>query len=256
MNIIKTLFGKIFQLERNKQLDKDQDEIALSPETKFASLNPDERLRVIISLGDTGQNKYFSLLKLSIQSDPDIHVRFAALKRIHLFKEHQELIPFLQSLNPYEKYCNLEPYLSMALSRVRITSKEELQHRINTSTATTKVINIQRWTKFDNGSSIGKIGSESGEILEDFECIDGARVTVEKDGDIAPYSVTLGVYGLMFHTHFSSTNIEAIKIMDFAMIKIDEIFFLYETPENERDAEWNHKHNHLVSELCEEKNGG
>jgi hypothetical protein len=256
MNLFKKLFGKRIQLEQDIQLEKNQEAIPLTPESKFSLLSSDDRLGAIMSLGDTGQNKYFALLKFSIQSDPDIDVRFAALKRIHLFKEHPYLIPFLQSLNSHDEHRNLEPYLSMALSRVGIISQKEFQHRINTLTTETITLTNQRWTKFDKGSSIGTFGSEGGKIIEDFECIDGARITIEKDGGIAPYSVTLGIYGLMFHTHFTSTDVNAKIFMDFAMIKIDEIFSLYETPENQRDTEWNDRHNQLISELTEEKNGG
>lgn len=256
MNLFKKLFGKKNKLNESKRFEKNQNETNLTPEEKFASLNSDERLEAIMSLGDTGQNKYFDLLKFSIQSDPDIDVRFAALKRIHLFKEHPDLIPFLKSLSEDDKQPNLEPYLSMALSRVGIISQEEFNQRINNPTAETTTVDNQRWTKFDKGSSIGKTGSEGGKITEDLECIDGARVTIEKDGGIAPYSVTLGIYGLMFHTHFASTEIEAKMFMDFALKKIDQIFALYETVESERDTTWRDKHDSLISELAEQKNGG
>ena len=203
-----------------------------------------------MSLGDTGQNKFFNLLRFSIQSDPDIDVRFAALKRIHLFTEHPELIPFLKSLSKYDK-PNLEPYLSMALRRVGVISQEEFNWRTNNSTTETKTINIERWTKFDDGSSIGTIGSEGGRIVEDTECIDGARVTIESGGNIAPYSVTLGIYGLMFHTLFTSTEIEAREFKDFALKKIDEIFVLCETAENERNTKWYDDYNRLLSDLAQ-----
>lgn len=255
MNLFKKLFTKKNQFDQNIRLEEKQDDSIQTPEVKFASLSSDERLGGIMSLGDTGQNKFFDLLKFSIQSDTDINVRFAALKRIHLFKEHPDLVPFLKSISEDDKFPNLEPYLSMALSRVEIISQEELQQRINKiSTETTT--NKQRWTKFDKGFSIGTFGSEGGKIIEDVECVDGARVTIEKDGGIAPYSVTLGIYGLMFHTHFNSTDVEAKEFMDFAMKKIDEIFALCETSESERDTKWHDKHNYLISELGEQQNGG
>jgi hypothetical protein len=255
MNLFKKLFRKKNKLGESTQVDKNQTDTNLTPEEKFASLSSDERLGAIMSLGDTGQSKFIDLLKFSIQSDPDIDVRFAALKRIHLFKENADLIPFLKSLSEDDKQPNLEPYLSMALSRVGVISQEEFQNRINNSAAETTTTATKRWTKFDKGSSIGTTGSEGGKITEDFECIDGARVTIEKDGDIAPYSVTLGIYGLMFHTHFASTYIDAKKFMDFSMKKIDEVFALYETAESERDTTWHANKNSLLSELAEQKNG-
>ncbi len=110
----------------------------------------------------------------------------------------------------------------------------------------------ERWANFDEGTSIGSFGSEGGQILEDVEFIDGARVTIEKGGSIAPYSVTLGIYGLMFHTHFCSTETEGEKFMEFAIKKIDEIFSHNETPESEQDQEWYNKYNRLLSELAEQ----
>jgi hypothetical protein len=250
MSLFKKLFGKKNQSERSQNLYINQDSLRQTPEDKFASLSSDERLGAIMSLGDTGQNKYFDLLKFSIQSDPDIDIRFAALKRIHLFKEHPDLIPFLQTFNGYVKSPGLEPYLSMALSRVGIITQEELQRRINKPSGKEIPTNNRRWTKFDKGISLGTVGSEGGKIIEDFECIDGARVTIEKGGDIAPFSVTVGIFGLMFHTHFSSTDVDAKKFMEFAIMKIDEIFSLYETSESARDSNWHDKHNHIISELA------
>jgi hypothetical protein len=252
-----SLFKKVFRIKNNlvesNRGDKNQTDTNLTSEEKFASLSLDQRLGAIMSLGDTGQSKFFDLLKFSIQSDPDIDVRFAALKRIHLFKENTDLIPFLKSLNEDGRKSSLEPYLSMALSRVGIISQEELEQRINNPITETK--NNRRWIKFNKGSTIGTIGSEGGKIIEDLECIDGARVTIEKDGVVAPYSVILGIYGLMFHTHFDSTEIEAKKFMAFAVKKIDETFALYETVESERDETWNDKHERLLYKLTEQKSG-
>ena len=53
---------------------------------------------------------------------------------------------------------------------------------------------------YDGGSSIGRHGSENGVILRDEEHMDGARITLEQDGRIAPVSITCGIYGRMVHT--------------------------------------------------------
>lgn len=58
------------------------------------------------------------------------------------------------------------------------------------------------WYAFDDGQSLGTQGSEGGVILKDEEHVDGARITLERDGDIAPFSITLGIYGALFHTKF------------------------------------------------------
>jgi hypothetical protein len=100
-------------------------------EDRFGSMTADERLGAVMTFGDTGKLEYYNLLKSSIMSDPDIDVRLAALKRIHLFKEHPDLIPFLQSLDATGHHQNLEPYLSMALSRAGLITIEEFRRRIN-----------------------------------------------------------------------------------------------------------------------------
>lgn len=138
MNIFKKLFKKKNRLGEIAAFDKNQDDTNQTPQEKFASLNSDQRLGVIMALGDTGRSEYFDLLKFSIQTDPDINVRFAALKRIHYFKEHPDLVPFLNSLSEYNEHSYLEPYLSMALSRVGIISQEEFQNRINNSKEKTR----------------------------------------------------------------------------------------------------------------------
>jgi hypothetical protein len=65
------------------------------------------------------------------------------------------------------------------------------------------------WLPFNNGTSIGQTGSESGIIIRDDEHHDGARITLERDGQVAPYSVTCGIYGWMVHTRFLGSEVEA-----------------------------------------------
>lgn len=64
------------------------------------------------------------------------------------------------------------------------------------------------WMQFDSGVSIGTEGSEAGTIVADYEHQLGARITIERDGDIAPFTITCGVYGWFFHTRFFSTREE------------------------------------------------
>jgi len=97
----------------------------------FSNLNADNRIIQVVTLGDTGNLKYFDLLRFAIESDPDTGVRYAALKRIHLFKEHAALIPMLISMQENRAGEKLEPYFSMALSRVGIISIEDFKERIN-----------------------------------------------------------------------------------------------------------------------------
>jgi hypothetical protein len=58
------------------------------------------------------------------------------------------------------------------------------------------------WHAFDDGATIGTRGSEHGIIVVDEEHLLGARLTLEENADNAPWSITCGVYWLMFHTRF------------------------------------------------------
>jgi hypothetical protein len=97
----------------------------------FSKLNEDNRVIQIMILGDTGNLKYFDLLRFSIESDPSINVKFAALKRIHFFKEHPDLKPLLTGMQGNRFIENLEPYFSMTLSRTGVISIEDFKNRIN-----------------------------------------------------------------------------------------------------------------------------
>ncbi|HEX2674970.1 MAG TPA: hypothetical protein VHM25_29035, partial [Polyangiaceae bacterium] len=50
--------------------------------------------------------------------------------------------------------------------------------------------------------TVGACGSEEGVILVDEEHDLGARITLEQDGGTAPFAITCGIYGWMFHTRF------------------------------------------------------
>jgi len=97
----------------------------------FSHLNADSRIMQIMILGDTGDLKYFDLMRFAIETDPDINVKFAALKRIHLFKEHPALKPMLIAIQEKGSVKNLEPYFSMALSRTGIISIDDFKSKIN-----------------------------------------------------------------------------------------------------------------------------
>ena len=70
------------------------------------------------------------------------------------------------------------------------------------------------WHAFLGGDTIGQIGSEQGIIIADDEHPDGARITLERDGDIASYAITCGIYGWMFHTRFFASEEEARSAFD------------------------------------------
>ena len=64
------------------------------------------------------------------------------------------------------------------------------------------------WHPFDGAQSIGQKGSEDGVTVLDEEHEWGARITLERDGQIAPWSITCGIYGGFLHTAFASSEDE------------------------------------------------
>jgi hypothetical protein len=107
------------------------------------------------------------------------------------------------------------------------------------------------WYPFDNGNTIGHIGSESGEILIDLENAGGARITLEKECMGIPFAITLGIYGLMMHTHFESNLDDASKYIDQSKIKINKILELYTLDPTKQDNDWQTKLNNMINELAE-----
>ncbi|MGJ5140842.1 hypothetical protein ACQR1V_22855 [Bradyrhizobium oligotrophicum] len=65
------------------------------------------------------------------------------------------------------------------------------------------------WQPFVQGRTIGQSGSEAGVILLDEEHCEGARITLERDGGVAPFAITCGIYGWMVHTRFFSEKEDA-----------------------------------------------
>ena len=109
----------------------------------------------------------------------------------------------------------------------------------------------EKWHPFDKGSSLGTVGSESAKIIYDIEHLEGARISLEKNTQITPYAVTLGIYGLLFHTHFAKTEEAAMQFVELSKNKIEEIFLHLETPEEKQDAKWNEEYDKLKNQLCE-----
>lgn len=65
------------------------------------------------------------------------------------------------------------------------------------------------WSSYDGGETLGQTGSEGGVILRDEEHEDGARITLEEGGTTAPFAITCGIYGWMFHTTWCGTRQDA-----------------------------------------------
>jgi hypothetical protein len=106
-----------------------------------------------------------------------------------------------------------------------------------------------KWINFDEGKSIGQRGSEGGKIIRDEENTFGARVTLEDKGEVAPFSITLGIYGLMFHTEFFSTLDGGQRCFELYKEKIALVIGHYSIEESDRDSEWNTRHTQMIDAI-------
>lgn len=124
MGIFDFLFGK-----KNPKQAPQPSKIPTIEE--FSTLNVDDRMRIIMLLGDEGNLASFPYIQYAIEHDNDANVKFAALKRVHNFKAHPDVLPMMTSLKNSNVGEALEPYFSMALSRLGIISFEEFEKKIN-----------------------------------------------------------------------------------------------------------------------------
>ena len=92
------------------------------------------------------------------------------------------------------------------------------------------------WSSFENGKTISSKGSESGKIILDEEHSDGARITLEEKSAAAPFSITVGIYALFFHTIYLSTKEEAPTLISRLKVEISEFF-----ASSEEDSDWAEK---------------
>lgn len=126
------IFDKIFGRQDKKQTSGQTNTKKTLPTIEeFPQLNASDRMGVIMAVGDTGKADYFPLLKYAIQNDTDLNVKFAALKRIHLFKDNAEVVSMLTEIKNNGGGKNFEPYFSMALSRLGIITIKEFEEIIN-----------------------------------------------------------------------------------------------------------------------------
>ncbi len=83
------------------------------------------------------------------------------------------------------------------------------------------------WGPFEDGSTVGSPGSEGGIILRDEEHPLGSRITLERGGTTAPYTITCGIYGSMFHTAWAGNEANGASMYE-AMR--DRLVLLLEAP--------------------------
>jgi hypothetical protein len=147
--------------------------------------------------------------------------------------------------NPFKKLIK-----SLFLNRTNVDRSKSLR-RVSSNPVALPLISLEfdGWTRFANGNTLGSTGSELGKIVFDMESPSGARITLEHETEVAPYAVTFGVYGLMFHTHFCSSIEESLEYIRKSVALIESLFTLYDVPETGRDAGWQDQHDNLSSEL-------
>lgn len=127
-----SIFDKIFSKQQKKQTFTQTNEKKSLPSIEeFPQLNASDRMGVIMTIGDTGKSDYFPFIKYAILNELDLNVTFAALKRIHLFKENTEVVPMLTEMKNSGDVQKFEPYFSMALSKLGIITMKEFEDTIN-----------------------------------------------------------------------------------------------------------------------------
>lgn len=84
------------------------------------------------------------------------------------------------------------------------------------------------WRPFvDQDGNREERGTEGGVIVLD-EAHDphGARITLERDAKAAPFAITCGLYGWMFHTRFFKTLDEAMQAYEAMKVELSVLVSL------------------------------
>src|SRR5690606_18384149 len=85
---------------------------------KFSLLNEGDRISQIMLLGDSGREDALGIIIYALSKDKSKGVRFAALKRVHNFSQHPNIMKLVEGLPEIYQQSELEPYYSMALFRL------------------------------------------------------------------------------------------------------------------------------------------
>ena len=130
------IFSKIFKRKNSDKpkelrIDLDLNEADKQLIKDFSNYDDDWRVREIIILAETQDFLYFRVIQYAILYDANLNVKFAALKRLHLFKEHPDVAPMLLQLKDNKMGDKMEPYFSMALSRLGLITIEEFKRKVN-----------------------------------------------------------------------------------------------------------------------------
>lgn len=85
---------------------------------EFKALNVNERMTQVIFIGESAAKFFWPVMKYAILEDTDRDVKFASLKRIHLYKNETNLDELFKSASEQNTNEELEPYFSMALHKI------------------------------------------------------------------------------------------------------------------------------------------
>ena len=198
----------------------------------------------------------------------DRDCEFSKFEKIASILENNLSIVFADQINDFDSFywnftydnstlcLHYNIYLGVSIfpKHFKKATQADNENVITVTTILMTQLENYNWVSFDNSKTIGTKGSEGGKIIEDFENIDGARITLEKDCGNIPFAVTLGIYGLMFHTHFDSNLDNAQIFIRDSKNKINRIFEMYQLPEEKRTDLWQTKHDKLIEELTEMAN--
>ena len=105
----------------------------------------------------------------------------------------------------------------------------KLEHKILVKTLRNWILSQTTWEPFENGESIGKIGSEEGIIILDEFHKECGRITLEKDARTIPWAITCG--GGFVHTVYFETREQAENAYSHMKFDLWKIFQL----ENDQD---------------------
>jgi hypothetical protein len=112
MNFFKKIFPKNKDENQSQISEFELDETEKPLFYDFINLGENDKIKRIMAYGNAGDLKYYKIFKYSIIYETSIHVKCAALKRLHLFKAHNDCIPMITGLKNIVNVRPLEPYYS------------------------------------------------------------------------------------------------------------------------------------------------
>lgn len=102
------------------------------------------------------------------------------------------------------------------------------------------------WYPYDGGRSLGQRGTEAGLIVQDHELDGFARITLEENGEVAPFTITWGIYGWAFGTCFFGSRAEALD--QYRRMQVDLAPILDLIPLSS-DPDWEQKSHPVIAAI-------